>query len=110
MDKVCAIARAAAVLLAILAAFVTIPWIFPLLFVLGAIAAITNTPENNMRIWVITIVLLLSAKTLVDLPTVGTYLSNIFVNLGVGLTGASIMAIVLGMFNRIRGDWAAKAS
>jgi hypothetical protein len=106
LDKISAIARALAVLLAILAAFVNLPMAFAILFVLGAIAAVTNTPENNLRIWVITIVLMLTAKSLDGLPAVGTYLSAIFTNLGVGLTGASLMGITLGMFNRIRGDWA----
>lgn len=110
MGKLYAIARGLAVLLAIVAAFVTIPYAVPILLVLGALSAIANTPEQNTRIFVITIVLLLGAKALTDLPGVGTYLSAIFSNLGTALVGASMVAIALGAYSRIKSDWAPSAS
>lgn len=106
MGKLYAAARALAVLLAIVAAFVTIPYVIPILLVLGALSAIANTPEQNTRVFVITIVLLLGAKALTGLPGVGTYLSAIFGNLGTALVGASMVAIALGAFARIKTDWA----
>lgn len=105
MDKICAVARGLAVLLAIVAAFVTIPYAVPILLVLGAISAITNTPDQNRTIFLITIVLLLGSKALTDLPTVGTYLSSILGNLGTALVGASMLAIAIGAFRRIKSDW-----
>lgn len=106
MGKLYAAARALAVLLAIVAAFVTIPYVIPILLVLGGLSAIANTPEQNTRVFVITIVLLLGAKALTGLPGVGTYLSAIFGNLGTALVGASMVAIALGAFARIKTDWA----
>jgi hypothetical protein len=105
LSKLFAAARALAVLLAVVGAFVTIPYLVPVLLVLGAISAITNTPENNGRVFVITIVLLLGAKSLGDIPAVGTWLSAIFGNLGTALVGASMMAIALGAYARVKSDW-----
>jgi Flp pilus assembly pilin Flp len=95
-----------AVILAIVAAFITVPFVVAALLVLGAIADITNTPEQNIRIFLITIVLLLGAKALGDIPVVGTWLSAIFSNIGTAVLGASIMAIVLGLYARVKSDWA----
>lgn len=106
----CAVARGLAVILAVVGAFVTVPWAAVLLLALGFISAITNTPENNIRIFTITIVLLLGAKGLTVIPApVGDDLAAIFGNLGLALLGASIMAIVLGVYARIKGDWVATA-
>jgi hypothetical protein len=107
LSKVCAIARAVAVLLAIVGAFVTVPYLAIVLLLLGFISAITNTPENNTRIFLITIVLLLGAKTLAVIPTAGDGLASVFGNLGIALFGACVMAIVMGVWTRVRGDWAA---
>jgi hypothetical protein len=106
LGKLYAVARALAVLLAIVAAFVTVPYVIPILLILGALSAVSNTPEQNTRIFLITIVLLLGAKALTGLPGVGTYLSAIFGNLGTALVGASMLAIALGAYNRIKSDWA----
>jgi hypothetical protein len=105
LNKLCGAARALAVLLAIVAAFATIPYAVPILLVLGAISAIVNTQDQNRTVFIITIVLLLGAKSLGDIPTVGTYLSAIFGNLGTALLGASMLAIAMGAFRRIKSDW-----
>ncbi|HEY2482776.1 MAG TPA: hypothetical protein VGI30_11345 [Caulobacteraceae bacterium] len=110
MSKLCGAARALAVLLAIVAAFVTVPYVVPVLLILGAISAITNTPENNSRIFVITIVLLLGAEKLTAIPAVGTWLAAIFGNFGTALLGASILAIALGVYTRVKSDWVPSTS
>jgi hypothetical protein len=107
LSKVCAVARALAVLLAIAGAFVTVPYLAIALLLLGFISAITNTPENNTRIFLITIVLLLGAKTLAVIPTAGDSLATVFGNLGIALFGACVMAVVLGVYARVRSDWVA---
>src|SRR5258708_7662048 len=71
-------ARALAVLVAIAAAFVTVPQVAVILLVLGAIAGLGNSAEDNMRVMVIAIVLLVGSKSLEAIPTVGTYLATIF--------------------------------
>ncbi len=105
MSKLFGAARALAVLLAIVAAFVTIPYVVPVLLVLGAISAINNTADQNRTVFLITIVLLLGAKGLADVPAIGTYLSSIFGNLGTALVGASMLAIAVGAYRRVKSDW-----
>ena len=110
MSKLFGAARALAVLLAIVAAFVTIPYVVPVLLILGAISAITNTADQNRTVFLITIVLLLGAKGLTDVPAIGTYLSSIFGNLGTALVGASMLAIAMGAFRRVKSDWVPSAT
>ncbi len=110
MSKVCGVARALAILLAIVAGFVTVPYAVPALLILGAISAITNTQDQNRTVFLITIVLLAGAKGLTDLPMVGTYLSAMFGNLGTALVGASMLAIAIGAYRRVRSDWVPSTS
>lgn len=105
MSKIYAVARALAILLAIIAAFVTVPMAAPLLLILGAVSAIGNNAEQNGRVYVITIVLLVGAKSLEVIPTVGPYLASIFGGLGLALVGVSMMGIAMGVVARVKGDW-----
>lgn len=110
MDKVIAVARAIGVLLAVVAAFVTIPYVATVLLVLGAIAALNNTPDDSTRVYMITIVLFLIAKSVAVVPTAGGILAAIFTNLDMALIGASLVSVVLGLYARIRRDWAPGAT
>ena len=105
MNEICAAARALAVLLAIVSAFVTVPLTAPLLLLFGGIAAIKNDSEKNLRNFIITIVLLLGAQELAVLPAVGPYLATMFASLGLAFVGASIVAIVITLALRIKRDW-----
>ncbi len=105
MNEICAAARALAVILAIVSAFVSVPLTAPLLLVFGGIAAIRNNSEKNSRNYIITIVLLLGAKTLEVLPVIGSHLATIFASLGIAFVGASIVAIVITLAYRIKRDW-----
>ncbi|HWY65203.1 MAG TPA: hypothetical protein VNX61_08305 [Rhizomicrobium sp.] len=105
MNEICAAARALAVILSIVSAFVSVPLTAPLLFVFGGIAAIKNNSEKNSRNYLITIVLLLGAKTLGVLPVIGSYLVTIFTSLGIAFVGASIVAIVITLAYRFKRDW-----
>ena len=105
MNEICAAARALAVILAIVSAFVSVPLTAPLLFVFGGIAAIRNNSEKNSRNYLITIVLLLGAKTLQVLPVIGSSLATIFASLGIAFVGASIVAIVITLAYRFKRDW-----
>lgn len=105
MNELTAAARAFAVILAIVSAFVTVPLMVPLLLVFGGIAAIKNNSEKNSRNFLITIVLILGAKTLQAIPLAGSYLATIFTSLGVAFVGASIVAIVITLAYRIKRDW-----
>jgi hypothetical protein len=93
-------------LLAVVAAFTTaIPYVPTILLALGAIAALNNTPEDSTRVYMITIVLFLIAKSVTVVPTAGPVLAAIFGNLDMALIGASLVSVVLGTYARVRRDW-----
>ena len=105
MNEISAAARALAVILSIISAFISVPLTAPLLLVFGGIAAIKNTSEKNSRNFLITIVLLLGAKTLEVVPVIGTYLATIFASLGIAFVGASMVAITITLALRLKRDW-----
>ena len=105
MNEICAAARALAVILSVISAFVSVPLTAPLLLVFGGVAAIKNNSEKNSRNYLITVVLLLGAKTLQVLPVVGSYLVTIFTSLGIAFVGASIVAITITLAYRFKRDW-----
>jgi|SRR5476649_2238301 len=105
MNVISAAARALAVILAIVSAFISVPLTPPLLLVLGGIAAIKNNSEKNSRNFLMTIVLILGAKTLSVIPVIGSYLATIFTSLGIAFIGASIVAIVVTLAYRFKRDW-----
>ena len=61
MNKICALARLLAVLLAIASAFVPVPMVAAILLILGGISAIDGNSEHNSRTYLIAIVLILGA-------------------------------------------------
>ena len=105
MNKISAVGRALAVILAIASAFVSNPLIVPLLIIFGGIAAIGNTPERNSKNYQMAIVLILGAKMLEAIPYTGPYLATIFESLGAAFVGASIVAITITLEQRIQRDW-----
>src|SRR5436190_10502619 len=105
MNEICAAARALAVILSIISAFVSVPLTAPLLLLFGGIAAIRNDSERNTRNFIMTIVLLLGADTLEVVPAVGPQLATVFTSLGIAFVGASIVAIVITLALRIKRDW-----
>jgi hypothetical protein len=100
MGKLYAAARAVAVLVAIAAAFATIPYVMVILLVLGAVAGIGNSNEDNVRVFLIAIVLAVGSKSLEAIPDVGTYLATIFSGIGTAAFGASVMGVTLGLYRR----------
>jgi hypothetical protein len=105
MNKVSALGRALAVLIAIVSAFISNPIIVPLLIIFGGLAAIGNTPERNSKNYLMTVVLILGSQTLQGVPYIGSYLATIFGSLGVAFVGASIIAITITLQQRIQRDW-----
>lgn len=106
MDKVYTIARTAAVLLAIIAAFVMIPQSAFALLVLGGIAALGHsTAEENVHTYLIAIVLTAGASALEAIPAVGGYLASIFGNIATVAIGASVVAIAMSLVNGLKTAW-----
>ena len=105
MDKISAVGRLLAVILAIASAFVSSPLMVPLLLIFGGIAAIGNTPDRNSKNYQMAIILVLGAKMLEAIPFTGPYLATIFASLGVAFVGASMVAITITLEQRITRDW-----
>ena len=105
MNKICALARLLAVILAIVTGFVMVPMAALALLILGGISAIDGNSEQNSRTYLIAIVLLLGAGALTAIPTVGGALATIFGSLGIATVGAAIVAITITFALRIKSDW-----
>ena len=102
MTKIYTISTLLAVILAIVAAFVSIPMAAAALLILGGIGAINNPPDLRLRIYAATIVLILGAKTLTAIPAVGDPLAAIFAGVAIALTGASVVGVTLGIYQSLR--------
>jgi hypothetical protein len=95
---------------AIVAAFTTaIPSVALILLVLGGVSAFGNSGEDNVRVFLIAIVLTVGSASLKAIPGAGDYLASIFTNIGVAAFGASVVGVTLGLYRRILADWSAKA-
>jgi hypothetical protein len=105
MDKLYAVARLLGVALAIVSAFVAIPNAAAALLVLGAVAAIGNDMDRNVKLMLGATVLILGAKMLEAIPAVGVPLAAIFANVATAFVGASVMAITLLIVTRVKTDW-----
>lgn len=104
MQKLSAISLLIAVVLAIVTAFVSIPMAAAALLILGGIGGLdnVNAPEVRLRIYAATIVLLLGAKSLTAIPTVGDPLAAIFASVGLALVGASVVGLTLAIAQLLR--------
>jgi hypothetical protein len=108
MGKVYAAARALAVLVAIAAAFATIPYAAVILLALGFVSGVGNGAEDNVRVFLIATVLTVGSKLLDAVPGVGGYLVTIFTGIGTAAFGAAVSGILLGLYRRTVGELTAK--
>jgi hypothetical protein len=108
MRKLYAVARALAVLVAIVAAFVTVPYAALVLLILGAVSGIGNNLETSSRVFLVAIVLSVGSKSLDAIPAVGQYLDTVFTGIGTAAIGASIVGVVMGLYTRSMADWSDK--
>lgn len=106
LQKIGAGARAVAVILAIVAAFVAIPTldVALLLLVLGLIAGLALTDADRISIIVTALALPLLATVLNALPTVGPQLAAAANNLGVVAAASAATLIAIGLFDLVKGD------
>jgi hypothetical protein len=108
MRKLYAVARMLAVLVAIIAAFVSVPYAALTLLILGAISGIGNTLETSSRVFLVAIVLSVGSKSLDAVPAAGHYLDTIFSGIGTAAIGASIVGVGMGLYTRTMADWSDK--
>ena len=105
MSMIYAIARLIGIVVAIVAAFVTIPYAATILLVAGGISILSYKPEDYVRVIVAALLLVTSAKALGDIPAVGMPLAAIFTNLGLFLVGSSVVAIAIRAYMIVHSDW-----
>jgi len=106
LDKLYALARLLAVVVAIAAAFAEVPYLAAILLILGGIAGVGIGRDDRTHLYLATLVLVAASKLLEGFPApAGTYLAAIFANLGVAFVGASIVNVTVGLLTRVKGDW-----
>jgi len=87
-------------LIAIVAAFVAIPYVALVLLVLGLIVGYSIAREHHVRVIVSALALTAFAHNFDAVPAIGSYLASIIANFGLLTAGAAIMAILRNIYAR----------
>lgn len=91
------------VLVAIVGAFVAIPYAAAILLIIGLFVGLSIIPDHHVRVIVSALALTGLAHMFSDaLPQVGSYLSTIVSNLGVLAAGGALMIIFRNMYARFK--------
>lgn len=89
------------VALALVGAFVTIPYAAAALVIIGLVVGFTIAAEEHVRVIVSALALTALAATLTAIPAAGTYLASIVSSLGVLAAGGAIMIILRNIYRRL---------
>jgi len=89
-------------LIAVVAAFVKIPYAMELMAIAGIIVALNIAAEDNVRVIVSAIAIPVVAGLFNGLPTIGTYVTSILTNLGYVIGGAALLIILRNVANRVK--------
>ncbi|MEI8299456.1 MAG: hypothetical protein WCH32_15730 [Pseudomonadota bacterium] len=89
-------------LVAIVAAFVGVPFSPAILAVLGAVVGWNIAAEDNVRVIVSAVALGALAGTFGSIPVVGPSLTAIIGNVGVLIAGAALLIILRNVVNRLK--------
>jgi hypothetical protein len=92
----------AAIALAIVGAFVEIPYLALLLLLLGLVVGLSIATEDSVRVMVTALALASLSGVFAHIPEVGGYISKIFGAGGVFAAGASMTLIVRNIWNRFK--------
>lgn len=90
------------IVVAIVGAFVVIPYATAILLIFGLIVGFSVLPEHHVRVMVSALVLAGLSHTFDAIPGLGNYLTTIFVNIGVLATGAAFMIILRNLYARFK--------
>ena len=90
------------VLLAIIGAFVTIPYLAAILVVLGLIGGVGIAGEDHVRVIVTALALAALSGVLGNIPAIGHYLNGIASNLGLMVAGAALTIIAGNVYRRFK--------
>jgi hypothetical protein len=88
-------------LIAIVAAFVNVPYGIELMAIAGVIVAINMAAEDNVRVIVSAIAMPIVAGLFNGLPAVGTHVTSILANIGYVIGGAALLIILRNVFRRV---------
>ena len=87
---------------AIVGAFVTIPYAALILLVLGLVIGWSIAPEHHVRVIVSALALYAFAGAFTAVPTIGVYLQAIVTNIGQLAAGAALTIILVNVYNRFK--------
>ena len=90
------------VLLAVVVAFVNIPYSQPLIAVAGLVVGISIAAEHHVRVIVSALALGALAGTFNAIPTAGPVITAILGNFGTLAAGAALLIIVRNMYQRLK--------
>jgi|ERR1700734_2025188 hypothetical protein len=88
-------------LIAIVAAFMHVPFAMELMAIAGIIVALGIAVEDSVRVIVSAIALPMVADLFNGLPAIGNYVTSILTNLGYLIGGAALLIILRNMYNRL---------
>ncbi len=91
-----------ALAVAIVGAFVHIPYLAAILVVAGLVVGCFIAAEDHVRVIVTALALTTLSGTLGAIPAVGSYLVTILSNFAVVTSGAALMIIVLNIYRRYK--------
>jgi hypothetical protein len=89
-------------LIAVVAAFVRIPYAMELMAIAGVIVALNIAAEDNVRVIVSAIAIPVVAGLFNGLPAIGTHVTSILTNLGYVIGGAALLIILRNVANRVK--------
>lgn len=92
----------AGVLIAVLGAFMDVPYAGAILVVLGLVIGYTIAGEDHVRVLVTALVLGTLSGVLNEIPEIGFYLAKIFSGIGTLAAGSALTIISRNVYNRFK--------
>lgn len=89
-------------LIAIVAAFVNIPYAVELMALAGVIVGISIIADHHVRVIVSAVALPVVAASFSGLPSIGAYITSILGNIGHVVGGAALLIILRNIVNRLK--------
>ena len=106
LKKIGGLARAIAIVLAVVGGFVALTMMnLPLvLVVLGLIAGLRYKPEEAMSLFLVVLVLPLAGLALATIPEIGDKLNAVFNNIALAAAAVAATVIAMRLYNNTRAD------
>ncbi|HZF25206.1 MAG TPA: hypothetical protein VEZ88_03010 [Steroidobacteraceae bacterium] len=90
------------ILLAIVGAFVAIPYAAAILLILGLFIGLSILPDHHVRVMVSALVLAGLSHAFDAIPQVGSYIATILSNFGVLVAGGALMIVMRNTWARFK--------